>query len=180
MTVKITDDKAFGSKLAGFVSSSKNQRQTLQDLIEYGLESYKGHADTSALSKVVNALVGVRTIPSKTIKEYIQDHANVRLVKVKDSSLYVFKKDGKEVKVTTPEVVWWEHESNKANHKLDIIDPVALIRVLGKKLLEAKEAGKVVAGREEMTDDILGRIREFCNMEPVAKEVLKKQASLSV
>ena len=179
MKTTIQDDKGFTAKLTGFTASSKHQRAALQDLLVYGLEKYKDHTDTSALSKVINTLVGVRTIPSKTVKEYIQDHANVVLKKTKDGS-FVFKKHGETAVVTMPEAVWWEHESNDKNTaKVDVIDPVALVRALAKKLMDAKESGKVVAGREDVADDMLARIREFCNMEPATKETLKAQAGLT-
>jgi hypothetical protein len=178
--MKIENDKSFNVKLSGFVASSKNQRQSLQDLIEYGLETYKVHSDTSALSRIVNTLVGVRTIPSKTIKAYICDHANLKLAKVKGSIMFVFKKDGKEVVVKPVATVWWEHEVNATNHKLDVIDPIALMKLLGKRLMDAKTEGKIAQGREEMTDDILGRIREFCNMDVISKDTLKAQAGLGL
>lgn len=179
MQTSIKDDKGFNTKLAGFTASSKHQRAALQELLVYGLEKYKDHTDTSALSKVINTLVGVRTIPSKTVKEYIQDHANVVLKKNKDGS-FVFKKHGETAVVKEPEFVWWEHQSNDKNTaKVDIIDPVALVRALAKKLMDAKESGKVVAGREDVADDMLARIREFCNMEPATKETLKAQAGLT-
>lgn len=176
----IKDDKGFTAKLAGFTASSKHQRAALQELLVYGLEKYKDHTDTSALSKVVNTLVGVRTIPSKTVKEYIQDHANVVLKKNTKDGTFVFKKNGETAVVTMPEAVWWEHESNDKNTaKVDVIDPVALVRALAKKLMDAKESGKVVAGREDVADDMLARIREFCNMEPATKDVLKAQSGLT-
>lgn len=181
MKTTIVSDKKFTDKLTGFTASSKHQREALQDMLLFGLEKYKDHTDTSALSKIINALIGVRTIPSKTIKEYIKDHANVVLKKNTKDGSFVFKKNGETAVVTMPEAVWWEHESNDKNTaKVDVTDPVALARALAKRLMDAKESGKVVAGREDVADDMLARIREFCNMEPATKDVLKAQSLASM
>ena len=95
------DRKTFNRKLSGVVKSAKSMRENVQELIVAGLVHFEEHADTGYLTDLVRACQGVRALPTATINEYIQTHANVAWGKLKDGQKG-YKKVGKEVEVTMP------------------------------------------------------------------------------
>lgn len=106
--------KNFKRKLSAVITSTKAMRVNVQLLIDFGLEQYRDHGNASYLSAILNQCIGVKALPTITLKDYIKEHANLRWVKLKDGS-HGFKKDGKEVAVTMPTVVWYEWEGGGHN-----------------------------------------------------------------
>ena len=138
--------KNFDSKLGSFVRTAKNQRETIQHFIEFGLTMAKEHGDLGYLSRFMVASVGVKSIPTRTIKDYKKEHANVKWVKTKDGS-HTFKKDGKKLEVTEPETVWYEWK--KAKHQAEVDQEkraLSMFKAYAKKL---KDIGK---SQEEVMD----------------------------
>lgn len=177
---KITSDKKFSEVLGGFLRSQKSQRDNLQSLIVYGLEKYQAVSDTSQLTAIVQGLNLVKTVPAKTIKEYIKIHANVKLVKDKAGNL-VFKKEAKgadvPAQVKMPEVTWYDWQGNNANQaKADIVDPVAVLKAAMIKIKEALDEGKIVEGRDGQAMDWLERLRDVGNFEAFTPKQLKEMS----
>lgn len=109
--------KVFNRKLSAVVKSQKTQRDNVQELITAGLVHYENESDTTYLTLLVNACLGVRSLPTKTITAYIQEHANVAWGKLKDGSKG-YKKSGEKgcaVKVKMPEVTWYDWEGGEHN-----------------------------------------------------------------
>lgn len=174
---KITSDKKFTEVLGGFLRSQKSQRDNLQACLEYGLQKYGEVSDTSQLTAIVKGLNLVKTVPAKTVKEYIKAHANVKLVKDKAGNL-VFRKEAKgadvPAKVTVPTVTWYDWQGNNANMaKADIVDPVAVMKAAMVKIKEAMDAGKIVEGREGLAQDWLARLMDVGNYEAKTAKELK-------
>lgn len=152
------ESKVFSAKLGAFVRSTSTQRDNLQDLILAGIELYMDSGNTVYLTKVMNACIGVRSLPTKVIKAYIQDHANVSWSKAKDGQL-VFKKIGKEVEVTWPVVVWYDPAQEKKDQAKPDLDMITTIKALRKKLEKALESHTVKEGQEELAVRLLEDIK---------------------
>ena len=117
--------KNFTSKLNTTINSHATQRDNLQALLEFGIEFYNGDhtensGDTVYLTKTLNACIGVKSLSTIKMKDFIKDHANVSWVKTTDNSM-VFKKIKKE-KVTVKEVTtkWYDFENEKHQAKADV------------------------------------------------------------
>ena len=177
----ITDIKSFKLALNGFIKSSKTQRDNLQDLLVYGFHKYSESGNTGELSAVVNALNSVRTIPTRTVQDYIKAFANVKLTKTKEGE-FIFRKDGsgqdcppvvKELTVT-----WYEWAGNdKNNAKADLVDPVAILKSAMIKIKEAIDSGKIVEGRDEIANDWLSRLTDVGNYEAIKAKDLKAMSA---
>ena len=109
--------KNFGTKLSSVVKRSKTAREDLQALLVFGLVHYRDHADTCYLNKSVQACVGVGSLDTRKMQQYLQFHANIAWTKVEIKSGakkgqvdYVFKKKGEHAEVTLPSEPWYEFE----------------------------------------------------------------------
>jgi hypothetical protein len=88
--------KNFSTKLAAFVKAASTQRDTLQELVRFGAEHYSKHEDSVFLTKALTASVGVRSMATKTLQAYIQEHTNLSWTAPKDSTP-AFRKAAKSV-----------------------------------------------------------------------------------
>lgn len=113
------DNKQFKDKLNGVITSAKNQRQSVQALIESGLEQYRDFGNAGQLSLLMDKCVGVKSMPTVTIKNYIKAQANVKYSKNVDGN-YVFSKASKEeeVSVTLLSDSWYEWKDGEHNNVL--------------------------------------------------------------
>lgn len=117
--------KNFASKLTTTINSHSTQRDNLNALLVFGLEFYNGDhtensGDTVYLTKVLNACIGVKSLSTIKMKNFIKAHANVSWNKTTDGSM-VFKKNKKEaVNVTMPDIKWYEFENEKSQPKADV------------------------------------------------------------
>lgn len=153
----VVTSSTFNAKLSGFVKSQVNQRDNLQSLIVFGLEHYGEHGDTAYLSKVMQACVGVRSLPTETLKGYIKQHANVRLEKDSKSGVLKFKKEGKEAEVVMPTKVWYDWEGAK-HHATPDVDAIARIATIKTTLNKALKEGTLKDGQEQYVKDLLAAI----------------------
>lgn len=108
------DNKAFNNKLNGVITSAKSQRDSIQVLIESGLDEYDSCGNAGQLSRLLAKCIGVRSLPSVKIKDYIQAQANLKYSKNKDGD-YVFSKASKKEKITVTRIDenWYEWKADK-------------------------------------------------------------------
>lgn len=151
MTIQVSDitAKNFKSKLAGFKTSILTQRDNLQEFLEFGLLHYKKHGNTLYLSQTLNVCVGVKALPTKAIKDYIKDHANVTWAKNKDGDM-IFKKSGKQVEVTMPSVIWYNSKHVAKDQAKADMDVLARTKTLLTSLNNALKDGHVKEGQHEI------------------------------
>lgn len=143
--------KNFNTKLSAVITSTKKMRENVQSLIGFGLEQYRDHGNASYLSSILNKCIGVKALPTVTLKDYIRDHANVNWTTLKDKTKG-FKKNGKDVEVTMPTVVWYEWEGGKHNDVKTDLDVMARIKSLHTQLSKAlagNEGKKIKEGQED-------------------------------
>lgn len=155
------NNKQFTAKLNGVIKSAKSMRESVQVLIESGLEQYGEHGDTGQLSRLIQACVGVRSLPTNVIRDYIKAHANVMFTKAKDGS-YVFKKAAGEKETTTVAITatWYDWEGNgNAAPKTDF-DVEKRIQMLIKSTTKALEEGKVKEGQESEASLLVAKLQE--------------------
>lgn len=139
------DKKEFSSKLAGVIKSQKNMRENVQELLDSGFEQVVHHGNTIYLSTLLRQCIGVRSMPTKALKEYIQAHvSNCAWRKDKDGNMVFMKAvKNKPMEVTVPDVKWYDHASaHKAQAKADV-DAVARAKALLTVLSKSIEAGTV-------------------------------------
>ncbi|MCW8982484.1 MAG: hypothetical protein OQK13_00405 [Gammaproteobacteria bacterium] len=146
--------KNFSSKLSGLIKSAKTQRENLQELISFGLAHYAEHHDPVYLTKVANAAIGVRSLPTRTITDYIKHHANVGWTTLKDGKKG-FKRIGKETQVEMPNVTWYDWEGGKHNQVVEDYDALATIKSTLTKAFKKEEEGHLKEGQA----DKLARIK---------------------
>lgn len=127
----------FNTALKDTISAHTSQRDNLQDLLEFGLKFYNGDilkngvkvasGDTVYLTKVLNESIGVKSLSTVKMKNFIKAHANVSWLKTTDNSM-VFKKIKKQqVEVTYPTMAWYEFENDKTQAKPDM-HPLATLK----------------------------------------------------
>lgn len=143
MTITVS---TFNNKLASMIANSVSLRQDAQSLIEFGLEQYKEHGDTGYLSRFVHAANSVRTLPARTLKDYIKAHANVQYVKNKAGDAMVFKKEvkGEAAEVLPLEQTWWDWKGNKNNDAIADFNLTSQIKSLVTRLTTAEDEGKSI------------------------------------
>ena len=137
----------FKRKLSALVSSAKTQRENIQKFLVFAMAQYKDHGNLSYLTMLLEACVGVRSMPTQTIKDYIKAHANVKYIKGKGGNM-VFKKDGKAVKVTEFKVTWYDWKGGKHQATADL-DALARTRALLTNVRKAISEGHIKEGQEE-------------------------------
>lgn len=117
--------KSYSTNMAAIVRSAKSQRDNIQSAIAFSLSHYEEHGDTMYLSKTLTACVGVKSLATKTMQNFIQAHANVVWAKGKDGSP-VFKKvkgEGVEVQIIT--TLWYNFDnSGQAAPEYDVISRI--------------------------------------------------------
>lgn len=151
--------KSFKTVLKSWTTSQEKQRDVLQALLVFGFEQFKDHGNTGFLTEAINGVAKVKSIPTNNVKEYIKAHANVALHQAKDGPFaWVFKKSGKEVKVTMPTVSWYDHTANKNTKPTADVDGLALLRTALVKGLKAAKEGKLKAGQAATLEQIKGLV----------------------
>jgi len=121
--------KNFGTTLSGMLRSAKSQREKVQALIVFGLVHYADTKDAGYLSRVLNGCIGIKSMPTVTIKNYIKAHANVVWGKTTDGT-YVFKKDGKDAVVELPSATWFNWEGAGHNNVKADVDALGQAKAL--------------------------------------------------
>lgn len=134
---------SFQTRVQAVVRSAKAQRDKIQGLIVEALAHYGQHQDASYLTYLVRSCIGVSSLRTNTMKDFIKAHANVSWTKLNDSKLG-FKRLGGEDKAVIKEVKtnWYEFntdgEAVKADFKL-----YGVVKGVVTRLTKALEAGKV-------------------------------------
>jgi len=129
-------------------------RELVQDLLVYALQQYAQPegSHTNSLTAVLTACVGVKALPTKTIKAYIQAHANVSWRKSKDGVLR-FGKAGKTVEVTMPTVTWYDF--SKAHQATEDKDMMLAVKSWINNTQKLRETGKIKEGQEDFADKVV-------------------------
>lgn len=164
----ITTDKEFSKVVGQFKDGQVKANERLQSLIEYGLTKYAANGDASNLSKAMTIAIDVKSLPTKAIKEYIKEHANVKWIKTTDGTMK-FAKDSKKSEPLVSECTkpfWESQQVKKVQAKPDFIDPIAELKAAFGKLEAAKRDGKLVATRVSVFDDLLSRVKSVLDEVP--------------
>ena len=158
--MSILTNKQFNTKLSSLIRSAKTQRDNVQQLVLSGLEQYQAHGNTGQLTKLIQACVGVRSLPTTVIKEFIKAHANVAFQKNKNGD-YVFKKIGKDVEVTTPECTWYDWEGNKEAKPAPDMNIIVQAKTLASKIEKAIKDHKVKGVDDAHAGELLSSLRSW-------------------
>lgn len=176
----ITTDKEFTKVVGQFKEGQGKANERLQALIEYGMGKYAANGDASNLSKALTIAIDVKSLPTKAIKEYIQDHANVQWKKTTDGTMK-FSKVSKSADVEVKEIskpFWDSARVKKVQAQPDFIDPIATIKAAFATLAKAKEEGKLPADRIGYFDDMKSRLDDIMNAVPsLTKADLRKMTA---
>jgi hypothetical protein len=154
----------FSRKLSGFVTSQKTQRDNLQSLIVAGLEQYAAHGNTVYLTSTLEKCIGVKSLPTASIKEYIKAHADVKWTKSKDGKNVVFAKStakGVERSVTMPDTAWYNHESKTKSEAKADTDGMASLKATYNRLTKLIADGKLKADSVVETQKALAALKPF-------------------
>ena len=162
----------FDTNLKAFIAGGVTLRTQAQALISFGFTQYKDHGDTGKLSRVINACNAIKTIPSKAVKEYIQDHANIKLVKHAKTGQYVFRKvvKGEAPQVKEITMTWYEWKSNKANEAKPDFDLTSQLKSLVTRLTSAEDEEKNI--KMDDVDDQLSMLQR--HIDSLRKDAVKQ------
>ncbi len=168
-TTVLTTSKQFTTKATSTKNAAKTMRDSVQALIEAGLAHYNDHGDTVYLTKAMDCCIGTSALPSKLIKTYIQNHANVSYVKT--GGVLVFQKvkpktkgDKVAVEVEMPTITWSQFNAKVDTPKADY-DVVTRLKNFIKGIEKAVEDGKVADGQsiiaQGATDDLKALLKSI-------------------
>lgn len=128
----------FKTRLANVLKSVRSQRDSLQELLVFGMNHAKDHAnDFTYLSLCVRSCIGVRALDTDLMKQYIFGHvSNVTWTKYKDGT-HGFKKSSKGVECEYADIEWkwYEHEKEAAPKALYTEEKLRSAIVKGMKRL---------------------------------------------
>lgn len=132
----------FNNKLGGVISNATRDREIIQELLMDGFlqampKAEGGHENYARLTAIVSACVGVKSLPTRTIQDYIRTFVEVRWVKPEGEEGR-YKKSGNGG-VTLPEVSWYEWVGNTNQTAKVDYDPVKAIKAV---IAKAKKAAK--------------------------------------
>lgn len=134
--------KNFNKKLTSVIGRSKTARVDLQALLIFGLAHYGKTEDTCYLDKCVKSCIGIGSLDTRKMREYLQAHANIAWTKIEIKSGakkgqvdHVFKKKGQHAEVTLPDAPWYEFE--KETEEKPPVD--ALVKLVNFRKMLAKE-----------------------------------------
>lgn len=137
----------FKQKLVAVYGAAKITGPMLQELIEDGLRqamhpSIGGHGSLNRLTLVLKACQTVKTLPTRTIQRYIQQHVDAKWCKLKDGE-NGFKYNGAP-DASLPEVSWYDWSGNtQKNAKVDK-DILDMLKNVKRQAALAKKKGGVV------------------------------------
>lgn len=111
----------FKNKLKGVITSAKNQRDNIQELIVAGIEQYEDSGRTTFLSDLLSQTVAVKSLPTVTIKDFIKEHTDLAYRKNKAGE-YMFVRADKEAEkvVKLVEVKWYDWKKAKHNNVKEV------------------------------------------------------------
>lgn len=168
-TIAITTGN-FNAKLASFKKSSLSIRDNAQELIVFGLNQYREHGDAGYLSRLIAAANEVKSLPSRTLKEYIKAHANLMYTKGPDK-IERFAKVSKSapIEVTMPEVTWYNWEGNNTNQATADFNITQQLKALMGRYKKAVEEGKQI--KDEGIETVMSELVNVLKLEEVETPV---------
>lgn len=186
----MTTQKQFQAKVNGLTKSLSNARDKCQELIELGFEHYEKEQDAVFLTVLVNGLVGVRTLPTKAITKYIQDHANVQWVVGKNKKGEKIKRyqkvtGDKVATVIRPDVPWYDYSANKDASEVSAFDETVAMkkmitlwkgRISEGKCKNVAQAQAMVAALESVMPKEVATSEQSTSAEIAAKLAAKAEA----
>jgi len=161
------DNKTFSTKLRGIVTSALNQRDNIQSVIVSGFEEYSEHGNSGQLSRVLKACVGVKSLPTKVILDYIKAHANVSYIKVKDGTMQFKKASGETACTVIPfSETWYNWTGNGQHNPPADFDIHARIKALMTSTKKAMDDGKIKSGQEDEARAVMQALQALLVVEP--------------
>jgi hypothetical protein len=132
----------FKNKLKGVITSAKNQRDNIQELIVAGIEQYEDSGRTTFLSDLLAQTVAVKSLPTVTIKDFIKEHTDLAYRKNKAGE-YMFVRADKEAEkvVKLVEVKWYDWKKAKHNNVKEVDHKKLAIKHL-KAINDGKHSAK--------------------------------------
>jgi hypothetical protein len=146
----------FNSKLAVFHGHARITGPLLQELLEDGIR-YAAHPNAGGdgnlrrLTLVLHSCQQVKTIPTNTIKKYIQQWVDAKWMKLDDGTMGFKFNNG--AGSTVPDVTWWEWEGNDTAKAKPDIDALTGLKALMQRIESAQKQGKKVE-HEELLPEI--------------------------
>ena len=158
---KVITTRNFNVKLAAIIRSATSMRANLQSLLIFGLDHYSGsgNEDSGCLTRTLNACIGVKALPTRTMQKFIEAHANVVWSKLKDGTPGFKKVKGEEATSTVPAIAWWEFDKTH-QAKIDI-DIVKRIESLIKGIEKAVEDERVTEEQADMVGYVTGKLADM-------------------
>ena len=146
---KPVEVKNFNARLSSTLKSAVSLRDNIQGLLIFALVHFREHGDTSYLTKIMNGTIGVKSIPTATIKDYIKNHAPVVWKENKKKDGLLFKKTGECSDTVIPNKPWYEFsQQHQAKKDMDVL---AQARSLLKRITTSLEAETVKNVEEAKT-----------------------------
>lgn len=155
---------AFNQKIAVFHGHAKVTRELLQELLEDGLR-YAAHPNAGGdgnlrrLTLVLHACQQLKSIPTNTVKKYIQQWVDAKWVKLDDGTMGFKYNNG--AGSTIPDVTWWDWEGNDTAKAKPDVDALTGLQNLKARIEKAQKDGKKVE-HEELLPEIKKLIAK-CN-----------------
>ena len=111
----------FKNKLKGVITSAKNQRDNIQELIVAGIDQYAESGRTTYLSDLLAQTVAVKSLPTVTIKDFIKEHTDLKYAKNK-SGEHQFIRANKDAdkQADIPTINWYDWKKAKHNNVKEV------------------------------------------------------------
>lgn len=143
---QIHNHKEYMTAKRSVIKSVTAMRDNLQAMLVFGFKEAAESGNLNYLTDSLQACIGVKALPTQSIKEYIKAHVNVKWVKRKDKT-YGFAKDGA-LEVQECTIPWYSHETAKHQATADL-DPIAQAKAFLTRLTKAIEGHTVKEGEED-------------------------------
>lgn len=153
-------EKTFSKVLAATLKSATAMRSNIQALIVFGMQHYAEHRNAAYLSSIVNKCIGVKALPTQTIKEYIKAHSNLHWVKLSDGT-HGFKMNGDNPEVKELDVSWYDWEGGKHNKVTTDMDFLSQIKSLQTRITKALSDGHIKEENREKAQQAVQTLGEL-------------------
>lgn len=155
--------KSFKSNLSTINKSGETVRVAVQNACIQAVGHYAKTSDTGYLTQLMNVSKANRGIRTKTLQGFIQEHANVKYSKIKDSQgneMFVFKKaSGKNGEVVTSEIDTQWFDFDKQGEAAVEVDFIAQGKALVKRM--TNNTKKLKEGTEDSTSKLMADLESF-------------------
>ena len=111
----------FKNKLQGVITSAKNQRDNIQQLIVAGIEQYAESGRTTYLSDLLGQTVAVKSLPTVTIKDFIKEHTDLKYTKNRAGEYQFIRANKDNDKLAAiPTINWYDWKKAKHNNVREV------------------------------------------------------------